>query len=369
MKPDVVHVSPRLFGAEGTWGGGERFAFELARAQAAYRPTRLVAFGKRSRRMRFERLSIHVLGSRIKSDGRFASPRPELLIAELSQARIVHCHQIENRLTELCLLVARAMRRPAFVTDLGAAAAPTLISAPTRNRLISAHLALSEYAARGYPDLVDRTTVIYAGVDPSAFVPAETQREGLVVFVGRLMPHKGIDVIIEALPQDARLEIYGRPYNPEYTSDLIEMARGKEVSFFTSATDADIIRAYQRARVSVLSSVEQTLYGGTAHKTELFGLTLVEAMSCGTPVICTSAGAMHEVVVDGRTGFVVPPGDPVAMRHCLEILLKPGQRWEAMSRAARLHVRERFTWPQVAERALAAYDVAAPPRGSPTSRG
>jgi glycosyltransferase involved in cell wall biosynthesis len=102
------------------------------------------------------------------------------------------------------------------------------------------------------------------------------------------------------------------------------------------------------------------MYGASVSKTELFGLTLVEAMACGTPVICTSAGAMKEVVVDGETGYVIPPSDPVSLADRLEALLSDEPLWQSMSVAAAAHVRSNFTWRHVAERALAAYGLPAP---------
>jgi glycosyltransferase involved in cell wall biosynthesis len=355
-SPEIVHVSPAMFGTGGVWGGGERFALELARAHAEQRATRLVVFGRRTRRLRLGALSIHVLGGRTRRDGRLANPRPELLVGELARAKAVHVHQMESKLTELTALLGLGLRRNVFVTDHGAAGS-TVLPRSLRSRLIRGHLAVSRFAASGYPELLDRTSVIYAGVDPAAFAPHSGPRERLVVFVGRLMPHKGVDVLIEALPPSSRLEVYGRPYDARYAADLQELARGKNVHFVTAASDAEIVRAYQRARVSVLPSVDRTMYGGSVAKTELFGLTLVEAMACGTPVICTTAGAMSEVVIDGETGYVVPPSETVSLRHRLEALLSDDLLWRQMSAAAAAHVRRRFTWSHVAERSLAAYGL------------
>ncbi|MGH2866017.1 MAG: glycosyltransferase family 4 protein [Solirubrobacteraceae bacterium] len=345
-----------MFGSGGVWGGGERFALEIARAHAERVPTRLLVFGPRSRRLRLGKLSIHVLGARMRDDRRPRNPRPELLAAEIAGARVVHLHQIESKLTEVSALLARGLGRRVFVTDHGAAGG--VLPRRLRSSLFHAHLAVSRYAAEGYPELLDRTKVIYGGVDPAVFTPGGPARERLIVFVGRLLPHKGIDVLIRALPPGARLEVYGRVYSAKYAEDLAQLAQGKDVRFEADAPDAEIIRAYQRACVAVLPSVDLTMYGDRAGKTELFGLTLVEAMACGTPVICTSAGAMREVVEDGLTGFVVAPGDPERLRERLNELLTDDERWLKMSESASAHVRRRFTWEQVADRALEAYGFA-----------
>ena len=358
-RGEIVHVSPAMFGARGVWGGGERYALELARAQASRCPTRLVVFGRRTRRLRLGDLSVHVLGAGTRRDGRVSNPRPELLSAELMSARAVHVHQMESKLTELIALLGFGLRRNVFVTDHGGAGS-TVMPRSMRCRLLRAHLAVSRFAAAGYPELADRTTVIYGGVDPAKFAPSRGNRESLIVFVGRLLPHKGIDMLIRALPSDARLEIYGRPYDERYAEDLRQLARGKQVRFITRASDAEIVNAYRRARVSVLPSVDRTMYGASVAKTELFGLTLVEAMACGTPAICTTAGAMSEVVVDNETGYVVPAGDPDALGDRLRALLAGGALWSRMSATAAAHVRQSFTWDHVAERSLTAYGLRQP---------
>jgi glycosyltransferase involved in cell wall biosynthesis len=80
-------------------------------------------------------------------------------------------------------------------------------------------------------------------------------------------------------------------------------------------------------------------------------------MASGIPAICTSAGAMPEVVVDGETGFVVAENDPAALRAALERLARNPALAEAMGARGRARVLERFSWERVAEACLARYRV------------
>jgi glycosyltransferase involved in cell wall biosynthesis len=107
--------------------------------------------------------------------------------------------------------------------------------------------------------------------------------------------------------------------------------------------------------VAVLPSVHDAIDGGRYAKPELLGLALIEAMACGTPAICSDAGAMPEVVEDGSTGWVVPQNDPAALRSRINQLLGNESEWKAMSEQAAAHAREKFTWQRVAERCLEAY--------------
>lgn len=79
-----------------------------------------------------------------------------------------------------------------------------------------------------------------AGVGAEHLDEPAVARERLVVYVGRLMPYKGADVLVRAIPDDVPLEIYGRHYDERYSRDVRRLAAGKNVSFFPAATDAQI---------------------------------------------------------------------------------------------------------------------------------
>jgi glycosyltransferase involved in cell wall biosynthesis len=354
VRPEVVHISPVMFGEGGYWGGGERYPLELARAHAELVPTRLVAFGRRPQRRRLGALELVVVAARARWRGSDLNPLSREIVRATRSARIIHVHQFHTFLTDLCLLAGAALRRPVYVTDHGGWA-PNLGRLLPRRRLIARLLAVSGYSASLFPELDGRSSVIYGGVDTKRFRPPEPgQRDG-VVFVGRLLPHKGVDVLIEAVDASVPLSIYGRPYDRSYRRALEQLARGKHVTFHENAGDEQIVRAYQSARAVVLPTVPHSRYGPSSVKAELFGLTQVEAMACATPVVCSDVGPLPEVAVDGHTGYVVPAGDAVALGDRLRALCADDALWERMSAGALERVRERFTWEQVARRALDAY--------------
>ena len=88
---------------------------------------------------------------------------------------------------------------------------------------------------------------------------------------------------------------------------------------------------------------------------ELLGQTLLEGMSCGAPTVATDVASLPEIVVDGVTGFVVPPGDPKALGERLRWLHEHRDAADDMGRAGRRRVIEHFTWPVVVQRCLTAY--------------
>jgi glycosyltransferase involved in cell wall biosynthesis len=353
VSPAVLHISPVMFGEDGYWGGGERYPLELARAQAELVPVRLLAFGRRSQRRRVGKLELVVVAPRARYRGSDLNPVSRAIAREIARSEVVHVHQFHTFLTDASLIAGAGLRRPVYVTDHGGWG-PNLGRLLPRRRLIAGLLAVSGYSASLFPDLAGRSSVIYGGVDVQRFRPADGPRRG-VVFVGRLLPHKGVDVLIDAIDPDLPLQVYGRPYDERYAAELRSLARGKDVTFHERADDDQIVRAYQSARAVVLPTVLRSRYGPSSQKAELFGLTQVEAMACGTPVVCSDIGPLPEVAVDGRTGYVVPAGDAAALRERLRVLCEDDGVWERMSAGALERVREQFTWDQVARRALGAY--------------
>jgi glycosyltransferase involved in cell wall biosynthesis len=357
-QPRVVHLVPALFSLDGggVVGGGERYAFELARFMAREVPTRLVTFAERGRRFRVGDLEVCALGNPWLVRGQKANPFAPGLVRELLRADVIHCHQQHVVASTFAALAGRLTGRRVFVTDLGGGAWDVSCYVPT-DRWYHGHLHISEYSRKVY-DHDDRpwARVILGGVDTDKFSPDPAAgRDGSVLYVGRLLPHKGVNDLVDAAPADLPVELIGRPYDPRFQEDLHRRAAGKRVTFRHDCDDVALVAAYRRALCLVLPSVYRTLYGQETLVPELLGQTLLEAMACGTPAICTNVASMPEVVVDGETGFIVPPNDPATLRQRLDWLRGHPDEVERMGRAARQRVLGKFTWPAVVRRCLAAY--------------
>ena len=228
-------------------------------------------------------------------------------------------------------------------------------------RLFDRILAVSRYSAGQLRSPPERTRIVYGGADPVRHRPHPGERRAGVLFVGRLTPHKGIDVLIRALPPDARLTIIGseghdpRPPERDYPSLLRSLAAGRRVQFLGAVDDEELARQYRTAAVLVIPSVERTCYGRRIVVSELLGLVALEAMASGTPVIASRLGGLPEIVEDGVTGYLVPPGDVVTLRERLtQVLADPAAAARLGSNARKAVVAE-LTWDRCADRCLAAY--------------
>jgi len=352
----VLHIVPAAFGRDGTVGGAERYAFELARHMAERVPTTMVTFGDSREERRIGSLRVQTLSSLCYVKGERSNPLALSLLSEISQVDVVHCHQQHVVASSLASLFCRLTRRKAYVSDLGGGGWDVSAYIST-DRWYHGHLHISQYSRTVFgQDDKPWAHVIYGGVDTSKFSPeCSVPKDWTVLYAGRLLPHKGIDNLIRAMPEEIPLEIIGRPYDAPYHRELLRLADGKNVTFRHDCDDAALIEAYRRASCIVLPSVYKTMYGHETKVPELLGQTALEGMSCGTPAICTDVASLPEVVEDNVTGFLVPPNDPESLRTKILWLQDHPVEAQRMGQAARQRVLKQFSWPAVVDRCLNIY--------------
>ena len=140
------------------------------------------------------------------------------------------------------------------------------------------------------------TVIVHPPVDCSRFAPAPGAVEDFFLVVGALSGYKRVDVAIEAAQRaGVRLVVVGE--GPD-RSRLERQARGTQVEIRDWQSDADLARLFARCRALLFPGVED------------FGITPVEVMASGRPVIALAAGGALETVVDGATGIFLPSTDP-----------------------------------------------------------
>jgi glycosyltransferase involved in cell wall biosynthesis len=211
-------------------------------------------------------------------------------------------------------------------------------------RTVRAFLLISDFNRSLFDDLPVKKSVIYGGVETDHFRPGPGPRSNRILFVGRLMPHKGVETLIQALDPDMDLDVVGQVSVPEYAATLKAAAEGKRVRFHDDFSDERLLEAYQSAAVVAIPSL---IDGGYT--------TALEAMACKTPVVGTTIGSLPELVKDGETGFIVPPLDTKALRLGLRRLLTDSTLARTMGEAGRHRVEEMFTWNRVVDRCAEEY--------------
>lgn len=178
-----------------------------------------------------------------------------------------------------------------------------------------------------FPTWTDIEVFLEAGVTGEKAVNA-------IAFVGVLIPLKGVHFLIDAFVQvsrefpDAQLWIIGKAENAGYTQSLkAQVARlglNGHVMFMDAIPQQELARKIAQARVLVLPSVSEGL-----------GRVVFEAMACGTPVIGSRVGGIKEMIEEGVTGFLVPPGDVDALAQRLKWILSHPEEAKQMGKRAR----------------------------------
>jgi glycosyltransferase involved in cell wall biosynthesis len=190
------------------------------------------------------------------------------------------------------------------------------------------------------------------GVDVERFKPVDREPPGgslSVGFVGRLIRHKGVDVLIRAVADDTRLsvEVFGAGPELEKLTTLVDtLGIGERVHFHGHIDEAKLPGVYPTVDVLAVPSIP--LPGWI----EQFGRVVVEAQASGVPVVASASGALPDVV--GEAGLLVPPVDPGTLHAALVRFLEEPGLWSGL-REAGLAAAARYSWESVANSQLALY--------------
>ena len=209
-----------------------------------------------------------------------------------------------------------------------------------------------------------RAHVVQMGVDDSVFRPRDQaaartklgigQDDRVVLFVGRIDPFKGPDLLLRSLARiadrrDIRVLLIGGAEEEHSVDWLKEIAEEQGVS-----DKLDWRRAVPQHELPDYYSAANVCAVPSRHET--FGLAALEAMACGTAVVASNVGGLRGLVVDGETGSLVTPGNPDALSNALNDLLANPARARRMGAAGADRARG-YTWPKSADALLRAYET------------
>ena len=197
----------------------------------------------------------------------------------------------------------------------------------------------------------DRVSIVPCGVDTAVFTPRgpvapRGDRKRLLV-LGRLVERKGQDDAVRALRAvpDAELVVVGGPAVDEIDTDP-EVRRLRGIAAEAGVAER-LVFAGAVARADVPAWVRSADVVLAVPWYEPFGITPLEAMACGRPVVATAVGGLQDTVADGVTGDLVPPRDPERLGAVLAALLADDDRRAAYGTAGVQRARARYRWARV----------------------
>ena len=233
------------------------------------------------------------------------------------------------------------------------------VYARARRIIVSSPL-LAEHAGALAP-YRDRVRVIPFGIDASRWdttpvicarattIRAGTGSRPLILFAGRMVPYKGVGVLLRAMVGlDASAVLVGDgPLLAEWTALARELQLTDRVRFAGDVTHDELVALYHACDAFVLPSVTRA---------EAFGYVQLEAMACGKPVVSTRLpSGVPWVNRHGETGLTVPPGDVDALRRALAELGRDASLRARFGSAGRRRVESEFTMEIMRSAAAAVY--------------
>ncbi len=368
--PGVLQVLPAL-----VTGGVERGTIDIAAALVAAGWRAVVASSGGPLVRELERAGVTHLAMPVDSKNPLVMRANVARLAEAARAHDIDIIHARSRAPAWSARFAARAAGCGFVTTFHG----TYNAANPAKRAYNAVMAkgerviaISDFIGRHviekYDASPDRVRVIVRGIDLATFDPASVSPERMIqlartwrlddgvpviLMPGRLTDWKGQSVLIEAISRLKRHDVrcllvgddQGRAAYRQRLEDEIERLGLRAVVHIVGPCN-DMPAAYMLADVVVSASTDP----------EAFGRVAAEAEAMGRPVVATDHGAARETVIDGATGWLVPPADAQALADALRTALAlDAPAREAMARRAMAHVRSRFGKDRMCEATLGVY--------------
>ena len=315
------------------WGGGEQYVLDLATAFASRgNDVTIVSRNINAVTHRFTDAGLPVTTMALKGDIDIISPIRLARLIGKEQPVVLHVHNFKDATTALR---ARTLSRNSNVRIV---MTRHLVKAAKRKSLYNrldamifvSHLAKNEFMSTSPVIDTAKVHVIHNSIKQLPATTDNGQHNGLaLMFHGRLSPEKGIDVLLKAFAQaaipDARLVIVGSG-NQEYMKELQTIAENAGIAqqVTWAGHTSDIHPLIAKADIGVCPSRAR----------ESFGLSVVEYMAHGKPVITTNNGAQPEYITDGKDGILIAPDDIGALATAMQSLVSSEKR-QAIGKAAK----------------------------------
>jgi glycosyltransferase involved in cell wall biosynthesis len=286
---------------------------------------------------------------------------------------VIHANQLLTAYNILASFIGRLRRTPVVLTDHGGGLKVLALTPGICARLPKAFAAISNFSLNHLLHFAGKkkSTIIYGGVDVDRFHSGYETNQlkqklkldsfNVVLCVGRILPHKGLDSLIRAfryLPSNTKLLVAGPANDPTYFEYIQALATtvcpGKAV-FLGAVSSEELPRLYNVCDVFVQPSVYYDYLGKCHPSSELLGLCKLEAMACGKPVVVTNVGGLPELVVNGKNGYIVHACNEKELAQRISDLFTDENSRKRMGQQGLALILEHYTWATIANNVLRFY--------------
>lgn len=381
--PKIAIVTPALPFGTSRIGGAETYVEKLSMELAKLGCHVAVFTGSKSNLINSKNLEIINLKTFnrphfiFKRCGRFS---PDLLFRlKKVEADIIHVHHLRTPLLVTAAIFSKLRKIPLVLTDHGGGGLPF---PKIMAQFPAAFITVSKYSAKNLLRYAPqkKAFIVYAGVDINHFNPnvkSGQLRKNLnlksdvhvILFVGRVMPHKGVDVLLRAisivkkkLPRKSVVVLVVGPffdhkYLKYLQSVILKLNLSSDVIFCGAVSEGELPMYYSLCDLVVVPSVHRDCFGKYHPHPELLSITSLEAMACGKPVIASNIGGIPEIVQNYKTGLLINPGDACELADAIRSLVEDEAFRLQMGKNAFDFVQKHFTWRRVAHRTVSAYNI------------
>lgn len=353
LPPPIGDIIPNLPGRLVT-GGGETYPFRLS-LELSKSGHNVTFFTGKLKGIKYNHLQINdnfriiylpiLFGMHVQS-----IVSPKLLYYLLSgNFDVIHANQLPTAFSLIGSVAAKLKGKKLIITHHGFL--PNLnikakILSLIMSKFVDAITVQSEYTANFYKPFVNekKIRILPNGIDTHFYSPKKLNtdfiqrfkrdNEQIVLYVGRLLPSKGIDTLVSSISilsnkLNVKLIIVGEGPFREYIENLVKKLNLTDRVILTGfIKDEDLPYYYTLADVLVLPSVYYDCFGGYNAEPEAFGLVLAEAMACGTPTIATKVGGIPYWIKDNLNGLLFSPGNAEELSKSIYNLLTDSELYE-----------------------------------------
>ncbi len=336
-------------------GGAQRYAFSLSKELSKRFETKLMIFGKKRKTIKWDTLTIEIYPAfhYLKMFNFNSNSLPSIfsLYSEIRWCDIIHCHQYYTDVTLLASIIGKTLNKKVFVTDQGWKGL-NMARFFHPYTLVDRFLIHTKFQTKIFSD--NKSSIIYGGINIEQYGYSKN-KSNKIIFLGRIMPHKGIEYLINAVDCNTELVIAGRVVNIDYLQYLKDISRCKNVHFLLNESDERIIKELTTSKILVLPSVNRDRYGKYHTLPELLGLVVIEAMACGTPVITSRHQPFPEIIND-EIGWMADETRPEDVAELIISILSDKQLLETKGLCGRRYIEENSNWDVVIDKYIKVFN-------------
>lgn len=343
------------------WGGGERYVLDLCRAQESEgHSVAVITRGYDEVDIPFSNAGFKPGNLVLGGVWDFITPiRLAGVLNKMAEPIVVHVHNFKD--ARIAVHARKLMKDPSkariVVTRHLVKAAPTGKSAKALFDAVDAIIFVSQTALEGFLQSKPEVDPEKLHVVPNAVVPPSLRREipehPTILFCGRIAPEKGLATLVDAfaklpLELDARLVVAGSGKGPD-VMPIVKRARAEGIAHRIEWLGhvENVWPHISAATIGVVPSIG----------TEACGLSALEMMSVGVPVVASRKGGLAEIISDNVDGRLFTPGNADELAKVLEELLSNPAELQKLGEAGRQKVMQQYAYPDFYHRIMQIYAV------------